>query len=113
MPPRPEQRQPAVFQPRPETIRDLIHKLAKDTANVRWSQHALERMDQRGIRDKVALDVLRAGQVKGGVHPGKKPGEWKVKMVMQVKGRREMGVVVLTVHNARLYVSTVEWEDTK
>jgi hypothetical protein len=32
-------------------------------------------------------------------------------MVRAVKGRREVGVVVLTVRNEYLLVKTVEWED--
>src|SRR3974390_2434202 len=105
MPHRPKHHEPLLaFQPRPETIRDQVHRLARDTANIGWSEHALERMEERGIRDKVVLDVLRSGQVKGAVSAGARPGEWKVKMAMQVKGWREVGVVVLTVRNARLYV---------
>lgn len=99
------------FKLRPETLRDLVRRLAEDSENVKWSVHALERMAERGITDKVALEVLRRGDVKGGIEPGQNPGEWKVKMVRMVKGRREAGVVVLTVHNARLLVKTVEWED--
>jgi len=34
-------------------------------------------------------------------------------MVKEVKGRREAGVVVLTIRNERLLVKTVEWEDVK
>jgi hypothetical protein len=97
--------------PRPETIRDLVHRLATDTANISWSRHAFERMTERGITDLVALSVLRKGSLKGAIEGGQNPGEWKVKLVHQVKGRREVGVVVVTVRNARLFVKTVEWED--
>jgi len=99
------------FKLRPETLRDLIHRLAADSDNVKWSTHAFQRMDERGITDKVALDVLRFGETKGEIEPGENAGEWKVKMVRPVKGRREVGVVVVTVRNARLLVKTVEWED--
>jgi len=96
---------------RPETIRDLVHRLALDTANIGWSTHAIDRMPERGITDKMVVDVLRRGAPKGAIEGGKNPGEWKVKMVWQMKGRREVGVVVVTVRNARLFVKTVEWED--
>jgi Domain of unknown function (DUF4258) len=97
---------------RPEAIRDQVHRLALDTSNVSWASHALDRMGERGITDAMAVDVLRRGSLKGAVEAGKHPGEWKVKMVRQVKGRREVGVVVvLAVRNARLFVKTVEWED--
>jgi len=96
---------------RPETMRDLVRRLAQDSASIRWSRHALERMEQRGITDLVAVDVLRLGELKGAIEPGQSSGEWKVKMVHVVKGRREVGVVVITVRNAKLFVKTVEWED--
>ena len=60
----------------------------------------------------MALEVLRKGSLKGPVEGGKNAGEWKAKMVWQINGPREVGVVVLTIDkNARLLVKTVEWED--
>lgn len=41
------------------------------------------------------------------------PGEWKAKIVRNVKGRRDVGAVVLLVRNDYLIVKTVEWEDLK
>lgn len=102
-----------VVQMRPETIRALVHRLARDTANIKWSVHALARMSERGIRDHVVVDVLRGGDVKGEIDPGKNSGEWKVKMTREAKGRREVGVVVVVIRNARLFVKTAEWEDVK
>jgi hypothetical protein len=101
-----------ISQMRPGTLRDLVHRLARETANISWSRHAHERMAERDIRDHVVLDVLRHGDIKGDIEPGQQPGEWKAKLVREAKGRREVGVVVL-VRNARLFVKTVEWEDTK
>lgn len=108
-----DQRKPVAFQPRPETIRDLIRRLAADTSNISWGAHALERMDERGITDRVAIEALRYGDLRGNIEAGNSPGEWKAKMVRQVKGRREVGVIVVTVRNARLFVKTVEWEDIR
>ncbi len=104
---------PLLFAPSAKTIRELVNRLAASTDNIGWSDHAFERMAERGITDVVAVDVLRLGHPQGEIEPGKNPGEWKVKMVRPVKGRREVGVVVLTVHNSRLFVKTVEWEDLK
>lgn len=101
------------FELRPETFRDLVRRLAADTANIKWSQHALDRMDERGITDKTVLDVLRLGDVRGSLEAGRSAGEWKGKMVRQVNGRREVGAIVVTVRNARLFLKTVEWEDPK
>jgi hypothetical protein len=104
---------PVEFRPRPEKIRDLIHQLAADTRKIFWTPHAHERMAERDITDRTAVDVLRTGSPRGLIEPGKHSGEWKVKMVKEVKGRREAGVVVLTIRNERLLVKTVEWEDVK
>jgi hypothetical protein len=68
-------------------------------------------MVERGITDKMAIEVLQKGDCEGEVEAGANPGEWKLKMVRQMKGKREAGVVVLTAGNARLLVKTVEWED--
>jgi hypothetical protein len=101
------------FRPRPEKLRDLIHRLAADTRNIIWTDHAEQRMVERDITDRTVVDVLRTGSLKGRIEPGCNPGEWKVKMVKEVKGRREAGVVVLTIRNQRLLVKTAEWEDVK
>jgi hypothetical protein len=104
---------PVEFRPRPEKIRDLIRRLAADTGKIFWTPHAHERMAERDITDRTAVDVLRTGSLRGLIEPGKHPGEWEVKMVKEVKGRREAGVVVLTIRDERLLVKTVEWEDVK
>src|SRR5262249_30061622 len=96
------------IQPRPEVIRDLVHRLARDSANIKWSMHALERMEERAITDRMAVEVLRQGTLKGGVEQGKGPDELKVKMVRQMKGHREVGVVVVTIKSQNLLVKTVE-----
>jgi hypothetical protein len=98
---------------RPTTLRDRIHRLAKTTSNISWSTHAIERMAERDIRDHVVVDVLRSGEIKGAIESGANPGEWKAKLVKEVKGRREAGMVVVVIRNARLFVKTAEWEDTK
>lgn len=103
----------ADFRPRPETIRDLIYRLAANTRNIAWSTHALERMTERDITDRVAVEVLRTGTLEGPIEPGANPGEWKTKMVKEVRGRREVGVVVITIRNEKLLVKTAEWEDPK
>lgn len=99
--------------PRAEVVRALVWKLAADTTNIKWSQHALERMAERGITDKLALEVMRRGSTKGEVETGKGRGEWKVKMAYRANGRREVGVVVVTVRSEGLLVKTVEWEDVR
>ena len=103
----------AALVPSARTIEAMARQLAQNTDNIAWSDHALDRMSERGITDVIAVDVLRYGTSNGEIEAAKNPGEWKVKMTMPVKGRREVGVLVLTVRNARLFVKTVEWEDLK
>jgi Domain of unknown function (DUF4258) len=110
-----DQTQPAAPAPppRPEVVRDAIRALAKDTANIQWRKHAQERMAERDITDRMALEVLRKGYVKGDVERGQDADEWVVKLVEQMKGRREVGVVVSVVGGTKLRVITVEWEDLR
>jgi hypothetical protein len=99
---------------RPEVVRELVRKLALNTANIQWRVHAQERMVERDITDEMALDVLRRGDLKEEIKPGDRPGELIVKMVRVIKGRsREVGVVVVVVNNVKLRVITVEWEDVR
>jgi hypothetical protein len=58
------------------------------------------------------LRVLRGGDIRGLIEAGKAKGEWKCKVVMNLKGSREIGVVTIVVNGQRLFIKTVEWEDT-
>lgn len=101
------------FAPRPEKLLERIQQLAIESKNVAFSDHAEERMDERGITDLDALRVLRSGYISGDIEPGKNAAEWKCKVVAPMKGRREVGVVTLLIRNRRLLVKTVEWEDLR
>jgi hypothetical protein len=103
--------QTTVFRPNPASLADTIHKLAENTAVVFFSDHAVERMEEREITRLDALRVLRTGRILGDIEPGKKPAEWKCKVVARLKGSREIGVVTLCISERRLLVKTVEWED--
>ena len=89
-----------------------IKALAAKTENIGWGFHALERMDERGIYDVDVLRVLREGACLGEPEPTLQQ-EWKTKMVRKMRGAREVGVVVIILRPNRLFVKTVEWEDTK
>lgn len=78
-----------------------------------FTHHALERMDERGITTTTTLDVLRNGRAKGEVREGKKDGDWIVKIVRNVLGGRDVGVVTAVVRKGQLVVITVEWEDVR
>lgn len=102
--------------PRISDLEATVRRLALDSKNVRWKAttydtHAESRMDWRGITDKMMFEVLRTGYARGNITPGKNPGEWKIKMVKQMKGTREVGVVTIVIASQRLFVKTVEWED--
>ena len=101
------------FRPSPDELQARVRELAQNSKNVGFSAHAEDRMDERGISDLDAIRVLRTGYIKGEISPGRHGGEWKCKIVAPLKGRRDVGVVVLTIHNRKLRVKTVEWEDLR
>lgn len=101
------------FQPSVSELCATIHELAQDSDNVSWTNHAIERMDERGITTLDALRVLRIGMIEGPIEPGLSPGEWKCKITAPSKGSREIGVVSVVAHRQRIFIKTVEWEDLK
>jgi len=92
---------------------ERVRALAADSANIKWSFHAQERMIERGIELRVALTVIRTGQIRGDLEAGQNDGEWKANIVRALHGIREVGTVVLVISDARILVKTVEWEDLK
>ncbi|MES1192662.1 MAG: DUF4258 domain-containing protein [Steroidobacter sp.] len=94
----------------PAIAQGLVRKLAEDSSNVIISDHALERMDERDIPDVDVFRVLRGGFV------DEEPlqtefDEWQCKIVLKIRGAREAGVVTIILHENRLLIKTVEWED--
>lgn len=102
----------AEFRLTPRVAESRINSAAKDSGNVIFGEHALQRMDERGIPDVQVLEILRTGIV-----PDKPErteyGEWKCKVVKEIRGRRQAGVVTIILNNGRLFIKTVEWEDLK
>lgn len=93
-----------------ERLQTRVHALAHK-GEVSFSDHALDRMDERGITDVQVMRVLKIGELRGDIEPGQRTGEWKCKIVEKMKGMREIGVATVIIHNARLFIKTVEWED--
>ena len=61
-----------------------------------------------------ALDVLRLGEIDGPIRPGINAGEWKCKVTAKLEGaNRELGVAVVVIKDNKLFLLTVEWDDTK
>jgi hypothetical protein len=101
------------FRPLPSQLLLMVRRISVDSGNVMFGNHALDRMEERGITTLDALRVLRNGDIKGSIEAGKNIGEWRCKIVKQMKGTREIGVVTIVMSAGRLFVKTVEWEDLK
>ncbi len=89
-----------------------IYETAGKTSNVILGDHALERMEERGITDAQVYEVLRTG------HVAEPPaltelGEWKCKVVNELRGGREVGVMTIILKTGKLFIKTVEWEDLR
>ena len=100
------------FQMRASSAVRLIRKLAANSVNLRFTDHALQRMAERDITDLDILRVLRQGTIEG--DPVKvEAKEWQCKIVMRLKGNRDAGVVTIIVNEEFLRIRTVEWEDAR
>lgn len=87
-----------------------IRQIALQSEKIKWSLHALDRMEEREIFDVDVLRVLRGGFISGPPEP-QQAGEWKCKMTLKIRGTREVGVVAIILRTDGLFVKTVEWED--
>ena len=102
----------SLFRSPEERLVRTIRKNAIDSANVGFSPHARQRMDERDISDADVLRILRNGDLRGGVEQARERNGQKLKMVYRLRGNREAGVVTIVFSNAtRLHVVTVQWED--
>ena len=99
------------FRPKREEFHGSIRRIAFEDRHVYLSDHAKTRMDQRSITRVDVVRVLQRGHIEGEIVPGNSLGEWKCKVVANVKGSREIGVVSLIINDERILVKTVEWED--
>jgi hypothetical protein len=89
-----------------------IHQTAEKTEDIIFGEHALERMEERGITDAQVYEVLRKGHVS---EPPAltKLGEWKCKIVSELRGGREIGAITIFLKSGKLFIKTVEWEDLR
>jgi hypothetical protein len=88
-----------------------IREIAKISDDVILTDHALERMEKRGIVDVEVFRILRTGFVDDPPEDVG-DGEWKCKITHHI-GERVAGVVTIILLNGKLVVATVEWEDVK
>jgi hypothetical protein len=88
-----------------------VRRLAAVSANVIWTNHAYEQMERRGIDADDVLKVLRGGYVDEEPEPGNGPLDWKARINLRLKDRREVVVVTVIQDNKRLIVVTAFWRD--
>jgi hypothetical protein len=87
-----------------------IRKIAEVSENVLLSTHAREQMAAREIFDVDVFRVLRQGYVDEAPELTEF-NEWKCKVTLKIRGGRTAGVITIILHNGKLFVKTVEWED--
>lgn len=99
--------------PHPGVLAAQIRKLAA-AGHYSYGAHVFERQDLRDIDINDAIEILTLGEIDPNIEPGINPGEWKCKMVGKIdKSSRQLGVAVVVVRSSHLFLTTVEWEDTK
>lgn len=96
----------------PSKARQRVGELARDTGNITWTDHIVQRMRERGFDTDAVLRILRTGDVEDDPEE-EDPGDWKIKIVRKMANGRVAGVVTVVVRNSRLVLITVEWEDRR
>jgi hypothetical protein len=89
---------------------DRVRDLAQLSANVIFTDHAFERMEERSFNDIDVLRVLRTGFVEE-LPTDVGHGNWQCKVVRRMPNGREAGVITIILVKGKLLVRTVEWED--
>lgn len=100
----------ALFRLTAAVAENRIREIAASSGAVRWSNHALERMNEREIYDVDVLRALRTGTVRDSPERTERE-EWKCKVIYRLRGSRDIGVVAIILKKDGLLIKTVEWED--
>lgn len=88
----------------------IVRLRAKESANVIFTFHAEDRMDERGISRLDIERVLLEGTGSSLVRNEK--DEWQITMKKKTKGSREIGAVTVILSNEdKIIVKTVMWID--
>jgi Domain of unknown function (DUF4258) len=92
---------------------ERVRWISWHSENVIFTDHAQERMEERGISMPEVLEVLRCGYVDDPpireIH-----GDWKCKVTMKYQTGRTIGVVTVIMDAAsELIIVTIEWEDLR
>lgn len=88
----------------PDRVVDRIRELARDTFNIQWTEHALEKLEERDVTTRQVLTTLRRGRAEG-VPEAEEDGGWKVRLERRSAARRLRVVAVLS--KDRIIVVTV------
>jgi hypothetical protein len=99
---------------KPPQPRDLIVTIRRRAARVAYSfsSHALdERMIERGFDYDDVLEIMAHGDIDGPIRAGKKPDEWKCRVVGKLPWTSREAGVVTVVRGERLIFVTVKWID--
>ena len=99
--------------PAPKAI-ELIRHLSEKSSNVRYTEHARERMEERDITIFDIQNVLKKGDIVGTpAKCTKNKNSWVCKIVRHARGNRDIGVITVIVNMEHLKIVTVEWEDLR
>jgi hypothetical protein len=102
--------------PRPPQPADLLALVRQLFAGGRvfYTDHANERMEERGFDQEDVKRIVMKGRVAGPISAGKKRGDWECKIVSPLLDTsRAAGVVTCVNKGNRLIIVTVEWEDSR
>lgn len=88
-----------------------IHEISLNSKNVIITDHAKERMEERGFVTQDLFGILREGYVDSEAVLDKDKNNWKYKITKRIDTIREAGVVTAIVDDyKRLVIITIEWE---
>lgn len=88
-----------------------IHDISLNSSNVIITEHAKERMEERGFVIQDLFRILREGYVDTEATFDEEEKNWKYKITKRIDTVREAGVVTAIVDNfQRLVIITIEWE---
>ena len=88
----------------------MIRQKAAASENVIITDHAQERMAERGVTLDDVLAILRKGWVYVPPHKNERD-DWQTKMERRMPGGRDAVAVTVVPQGSRLIVRTVMWRD--
>lgn len=111
--PRPPRRPIRWSDLRTDEAERIVRERAQTTANVLFSRHAFERIEERSITIVDAFRVLREGYVHEPLRRNP-DGDWEAVVARKMPGSREAAVVTIVFRDKdKLFVKTVMWMDTQ